>query len=101
MRKPRPRNGKGLAQSHMIRPRELGWAQAPGLAGNHHGNSQAGMEELLGLASLLSMRDHGGHMAPVHAEWPGPPGSDHSGGHSVEPEAGSPDLVASHHPGCR
>lgn len=31
------------------------------------------MEELLGLASPRSMRDRGGHMAPVDAEWPGPP----------------------------
>lgn len=33
MRKSRPRNKKGRAQSHRIRPRQLGQAQAPGLPG--------------------------------------------------------------------
>lgn len=65
---------------------------------NQHATSQAGTEELLGLAWPRDMRNGIGHTALTDAEWPGP-GSGQSGGRNVELEAGSPDLVARHHPG--
>lgn len=98
IRKVRPRNGKGLAQSHMIRTKQLGQAQAPGLARNQHANSQAGTEELLGLASPRDTKACSEPTALTDVERPGP-SSGQSGGCNVELESGSPDLVARNYPG--
>lgn len=56
------------------------------------------MEELLGQASPRDPKNCSGHTALIDTERPGP-GSGQSGGRDVELEAGSPDLVAGHHPG--
>lgn len=65
---------------------------------NQHATSQAGMEELLGLALPGDTRNGSGQMALIDAELPGA-GSGQSGGRNVELEAGSPDLMARQHPG--